>query len=360
MRLTLFVAVWICLLSQMRGESLRAWVAAAPPADMVFVPWDGDLPSAQDNGSAARHLAQHFYGYLDFSRLPATAFPVRLRLLYDLVASDDSIINRPGTLSRMDDDATVGPGAVREERILNSPQDARSIPVWTEFSPVYTQWNYTVQESVRVEVIDHTGAVVARHAIGASRLGNNHSAVLVVNTPGADQAFIEKGYQDVVNVKRLVPDSFALAGVDVIWIDSATAADPAYGDAFWQQVLLGGTTVAGLPNDIANLSARLALTPDEPVLLGGLARADSPASFNRERGYHGQVYTTVHVDPATDPFAFSVTLGLAMHRQLLRFSLIYLGVFVLLQAVVIAGAFLRLRGAQRVWLWLIVPGVALF
>jgi len=342
------------------GETLRAWIAGAPKADVVFVPWDGDLASEQDNGSAAKNLAQHCYGYLDLSGLPASAFPIKLRLLYDPAASNDSIINHPGLPSRLEDDATVGPGAVREERSLDNPQAVHAIPVWTSFSPVDTQLTYNTEESVRAEVVDRDGALIARYVIGASLLGNNNeSSVLVVNSPGADQAFLKKGYQSVANVQRLVPDSYAMTGVDVIWIDSATSTNPAYTDAFWQQVLLGGTTVAGLPNDIANLTARLALKPDEPVLLGGLVAADSPLAFNQERGFHRQIYLNVHIDSAIDPFSFSVALGQAMHQELLRFSLIYLGVFVALQALVVAFAFMGLRGAQRVWLWLIVPGIAL-
>jgi hypothetical protein len=342
----------------LHGETLHAWVSAAPKADIVFVPWDGDLNASDDNGTAAKHLAQHYYGALDLSGLPATAFPITLRLLYDPVTSNDSIVNHPGVPSRLDDDATVGQGTVREESVLDSPPVARTVPIWTAFYPVDAQLTYNLQESVRAEALDHTGALIARYAIGASRLGNNDATVFVVNTPGADQAFLRKGYQSVANVQRLVPDSYAVAGVDVIWIDSATATDPVYTDAFWQRVLLGGTTVAGLPNDIANLTARLALKPDEPVLLGGLVAADSPAAFNQARGVHRQIYLNVHVDPAVDPFSFSVALGLAMHQELLRFSLIYLGVFVALQALVVAFAFMGLRGPQRVWLWLIVPGIA--
>lgn len=360
MRLLHFIALCMCVLPALtRGETLSAWLNTAPKADVVFTPWDGDLPSAQDNGRSSKHLAQHFYGYLDCSRIPATAFPVRLRLLYDPISSNDSIVNRPGAPSQLDDAATVGAGAVREERVLDSPQTSGAIPIWTAFSSVFPQLTYNAQESVRAEILDRDGALVARYAIGASRLGNDDSSVLVVNAPGGDQSFIGKGYQSVANVVRLVPDSYALTGVDVIWIDSATAANPAYTDAFWQQVVLGGTTVAGLPNDIANLTARLTLKPGQPVLLGGFVSANSPAEFNEARGGHRQVYLNVHVDPAADPFSFSVVLGLAMHQELLWFSMIYLGVFVALQALVIAIAFIGLRGSKRVWLWVVVPGVAL-
>jgi hypothetical protein len=341
-----------------RGETVREWVNTAPKAEITFALWDGDLPATDYNRDGALPLSQGFYGYLDLSHLPADAFPIKLRLLYDAPIADDVASSHPGILSQLKDTASAGPGLVVEETYFASPSDAQAVPVWNAPLPVPQLLGYNYQESVRAEIQSRNGTLLGRLLIGASAPPWGRPHAVLVNTPGANQAFAKASYRTVAEVKRLVPDSYAYANVDTIWIDAASASDPTLSDAFWQQILLGGTTVAGRPDEIGILAKRLGLTPNEPVLTGGLVAAESPEAFTQAQGQVRDLSGNFIQVNGANPFALSAIMGAEMHRQLLHFSEFYLGIFLVLQTIVIIAAFLCLRGTRRVWLWLVVPGFA--
>jgi hypothetical protein len=358
MRLLLIAIFAFCVPLAIRGETLREWVDAAPHADISFTPWDGDFPSVNSNRQGYPNLPQGLYGYLDLSRLPVDVFPIEVRLIYDAPTSEDAVVSVPGTPTEMKDTDPVGSGSVVEKIVISTAAEAHSIPVWNSPLPLrHEDFSYP-GESARAEIRSSTGTLVGRLPIGASAPLIVRPRAVLVNTPAAHQAFSNGNYNYLAEVKRLIPDSYAFARVDTIWIDAATAADTRLSDAFWQQVLLGGTTVAGNPADIGLLEKRLNLNPNEPVLLGGLVAADSPETFILDQGRLVATSSAALINVKDSPFFFSIQLGEAMHRELLRYSEYYLGIFVILQVTVIVVAFRRLRGTRRVWLWLVVPGSA--
>lgn len=361
MRVLLLALLFLSGALATRGETVREWVNTAPKANITFTKWDGDLPSTDDNGNGATHLPQGFYGYLDLSQLPPDAFPIKLRLIYDTPFPDDISSSLSGQLSQLKDSAPTGSGLVVIETIYSTASDVRAVPVWNAPLPLRHPQGYgNQQESVRAEIQTRTGSLAGRLLIGASAPAWFHARAVLVNAPGANQPFAKNSYRSVAEVKQLVPESITYLNVDTIWIDSTAAADPQLSDSFWQQVLLAGTTIAGHPTDIALLTKRLGLAANEPILLGRLVSADSPEAFTSSQGPISVVSNVPleHIG-SFNPFAFSVIVGKAMHAQLLSFSEFYLGIFLVLQTVVIVAGFLFLRGAARVWLWLIIPAFAL-
>jgi hypothetical protein len=350
------VLLWVPI--AVRSETLREWLDAAPKADISFAPWTGDVPSVETNRQGFPSLPQGFYGYLDVSHLAATSFPVEVRLLYDAPLSDDAVITAPGSLTQLKDSDPVGSPPVVERIVIASPADGSAIPVWNAPLPLRHEDRFYPGESVRCEILDHAGTLLGRLPIGVSAPMLIRPRAVAVNSPEAYVAFAQGSYTHLAQVERLIPDSFAYVNVDAIWIDSATTHDPKLTDDFWMQVLLGGTTVAGHAADITTLQTRLGLEANEPALLGRLIAADSPQTFIREQGRPDPTSGAALITEGNDPFFFSIQVGAAMHRELLRFSEYYLGIFVILQIVIIVVAFLRFRGTRRVWLWLVVPGFA--
>ena len=361
MRLPLIALLaWGCLLPVM-AESIEEWADAAPKAKVAFTAWDGDLPQASDNEAVAHRLAQKFYGYLDLSGLPPDAFPIQLRIYYDPIKSDDVSPGLPGTLSQPSVTSPLGSELVTEEVIVASLSEGRAVPVWIEPAPMQERLRFdNAQESVRAEILDRSGRLSARLIIGASRLSTQRPQALLINTPSARASFVRGGYVNISEATKLVPDSFALNGVDAVWIDSQTASDPALTAAFWQEVILGGTKVVGASADIAALSRRLGLTSGQSsVIVGGLIAADSPESFASSQGSLQPAYDLQVLVDGPNPFSFAASLGGMMHHELLVFSLGYLVVFLVLQALVVFGGFYFFRGPTRVWIWLVIPAFAL-
>ena len=360
MRSLLLALLFSCAALDSRGETVREWVEAAPKANLTFTRWDGDTPTADDNRADAIRLPQGFYGYLDLSQLPPESFPVKLRLIYDTPFSDDLNSSQPGHLNQLKDSAPADPGSVVIEYDYAAPSDAQAVPVWNTPLPLRHSLNYNDQmESVRAEVQSRSGALLGRRLIGVTSPTRLRPRAVLINAPGANEVFAQYSYRSVGEARRLVPDGITYLTVDTIWIDAATAADPQLSDAFWQQVLLAGTTVAGHPDDIALLTKRLGLAANEPVLLGRFVSNQSPEEFGSQQGSVNITNVSVEHIGGINAFAFTEIVGREMHSQLLGFSEFYLGVFVFLQAAVIVVGFLRLRGAVRVWLWLIVPCFAL-
>jgi len=361
MRTLLLAAVFLCAPLATRGETIREWISKAPQADITFTPWDGDVADANGNRDGYKMLVQGFYGYVDLSRLPASAFPIKLRLLYNVPGPGDSVIDNPGQASQLDTRSPVGEEAAVDETQVPTPAEARALPVWS--APLSLRAKYgmtTMTESVRAEVMDHSDRVIGRLSIGASSTWWGSPRAILVNTPGGREAFSKGGYTSIGDVKRLVPESYAFIGIDAIWIDSSAATDPALTDSFWQQVLLNGTTVAGPVEDVSVLAQRLGLTVNQPGLPGRLEAAETPEAFIEHQGQlrPGSGFF-VNVNGEANPFAFQTKVGTNMHRQLLSFSEAYLGMFLVLQTVVIVIAFTCLKGPRRVRLWFYVPCFAI-
>jgi hypothetical protein len=122
---------------------------------------------------------------------------------------------------------------------------------------------------------------------------------------------------------------------------------------------MGGTTVAGPPEAIEPLRARLGLGVDEPALTGRLVSAASANEAASACPYTNYGYPELRIASADDPFYFSANVGKEMNAHLAAFSFGYLAVFLVLQAIVVYIAFTQVKGARRVWLWLIIPVFAL-
>ena len=146
------------------------------------------------------------------------------------------------------------------------------------------------------------------------------------------------------------------------WIDAATAADPALTpDAFWQQSTpRQEQRLQAIQRILASWPNGLTSPPTNPSLTGKLVISRITEAFILAQGPILSVSNlSVDVSDAANPFSFIVKIGEVMHRQLLRFSEFYLGIFVVLQVGIIIVAFLRLRGPRRVWLWFFIPCFAL-
>jgi hypothetical protein len=354
--LTLLAALFIGVVAA-RAETMQQWVNAAPPSEVGFTPWQS---STNTYGEGLR-LAQGVYGYVDLSKIPASEFPIRARLLYTPAQpnrpDNEVAFNSTHSYGMPAADAMALPPRYVDETTINSPNEATALPVWN--SPFIFNRSPAVQfesqmESVRLEVLGESGTVLARQLIGSSAWNQMLQRAVVVNAPELAGAFHDAGIEAIA-VPGLVPDDFALINVETVWIDSTALQDPALTDAYWRRVLLGGTTVAGHPEDIAALATRLAINPSETVLNGRLVSCSTPddlraaVKWKQERG-NGPVLAT-----DDNPFYFSSAVGHDMNLELISFSRWYLGIFLVLQAGLIFFAFTQLRGQRRVWLWLVVP-----
>jgi hypothetical protein len=112
----LLVAVALALgMLGARAETAQQWLDAAPHADVVFTPWLSSPGAPADE--EVRPITQNCYGYLDLSRLPADAFPIRARLFYEAVTSD-----------RNDDSSDSRVGGLGRNAVLPSPQVTEEPP----------------------------------------------------------------------------------------------------------------------------------------------------------------------------------------------------------------------------------------
>jgi hypothetical protein len=360
--LLLFIALVLGLASA-RAETMQQWVDAAPKADVVFTPWQpAENHNQSDETGTSLRLSQGLYGYLNLAKLPAAEFPLRVRLLYNLTAAD-SVTTDAQNLARPKPGVKVETPRFVEERRVNSPGDAGAVPVWN--APYETRrWQSPFEQNeevVRLEVVGQGGTVLARQTLGASARDKTVRRSLAVNSPDVMDSFQQNAYDASANVASLAPDDYTLANVNLIWIDHGVTVDPALTDAYWRRVLLGGTTVAGKADDIGALANRLGLNPNEPVVSGRLLACDSSADMfkdDRVESNNPNGVTTnsaLKIATETNPFYFSVVISQDMNAQLVSFSRWYLGIFIVLQAVLIFFAFAKVRGARRVWLWLIIP-----
>lgn len=360
--LALFV-VLACGLTPLRAETFAEWLHAAPQGDIPFTPWQTNPNQAPLPGSPAP--AQGLYGYLDLSKFPAGAFPVRVRVMYAGDWDPDAIgygtQAKPPTV-----DSSLAPVRVTLETTLASPDQAMAVPVWT--SPIsmrclMAQVSATLFETVRVEVLGHDGAVLARKFVSPSEVDTynwNSRRIVVLNSPEALGDFQSSGLT-ATQVNRLVPDAYPYSDVRAVWIDPSAAADAALTDAFWRRLLLEGTLISGHPGDVQALAARLGVDPAVPQLVSGFKMNADPQV----------VATELQADMRDDPYgAMTATIGSnpvfpadrpgqTMHHQLLNFSRAYLGLFFICEVLVVFIAFIRLRGRKRVWLWFVIPGCAI-
>jgi hypothetical protein len=335
------------------GETFYHWVHAAPAGEVTFNPWQ---PQNE----------QGLYGYLDLSKLPASAFPVRVRVMYAGDFDRDSM--GPGFHSIKPPDlySPMTAPRVTVETTLASPGSATAVPVWTSPIPMRDLMpgaGGLLYETVRLEVIGHDDAVLCHYFVGASQLEPfvwGQRRIVVLNSSEATSSFQGSGFASV-GVTHLVPDAYAFNDVKAIWIDSTAAADPALTDAFWRRLILQGAFVAGGKLDVQAIATRLGIDPATPQLLGGMIAADEPPQVlpilqenMRYNPYGGPgVFIQTNFQPNDEG------PGKTMHQQLLNFSRVYLGLFFVCEALVVFVAFLRLRGRQRVWLWFVIPVVAL-
>ena len=363
-RLILVGALFLSVVP-LQAETMQQWVDAGPQADVTFSPWQ---PSANTN-SEDLPLAQGIYGYIDLSKLPPAEFPIRARLLYtpaqDFSSTQHTRFSIPNRYAVLPDGAIATSPRYVEETTIDSPEGARALPIWN--SPFIFRQPLTSapqsdseMENVRLEVIGQSGTLLARRLIGASTWNRLELRAVVISS--SDTIFnsqraraLQDNGAEAILAPSLVPDDFALINVGSIWIDSSTVSDPALTDAYWRRVLLGGTTVAGNPGDIAALAARLGVNPTEMVLNGRLLPCTTPADLRDGTKWHSHQATPRVIAKEDDPFYLSVVVGKAMNLQLISFSRWYLGIFLVLQVVLIIVAFTKVRGQHRVWLWVIVP-----
>ncbi len=127
-------------------------------------------------------------------------------------------------------DSQMTPVRVTLETTLAAPDKAAAVPVWTSPISLYrlvTNIASPLFQTVRVEVLGHDGAVLARRFVAASELTTqnwNSRRVIVVNSPEAAGDFQGAGLVSE-QVSDLVPDAYAYGDVRAVWIDGSSSAN---------------------------------------------------------------------------------------------------------------------------------------
>jgi hypothetical protein len=358
--------------SALRSETYEQWASGAlgQPAIAftdLFPPHVGTIDEDNNAYSVFNAPPGHLFGHLDFSSLPATAFPLKVAFLYQAI--DPEAINASSNgeprvahwtspLGYLAPNGRLGGLIFRQEIEIKTPADGAAVPVWSiihssdqvGFGPSGNSY------SLLLEVTARDGTVLARKRLIEAVHGGLTSNLLLVRGDSETDPSL-KSLGDFSATESLPTEAAFYAYVEMVWLDAATLADPRYDDNFWRRILVGSTRVVGHEAQVQELARRLGIRVNQRILMGGLWSVDSsPLDLAEEmKSNMPNARYVLHLKKGENPFLPPFVFAQARTDRLRAFSIWFLVLFTIVEGAIIIGSFFLLRGHRRVLRWLLIP-----
>ena len=370
-RCLLVAVILFSLAVSSEAETYQTWETSIP--NQMPVQFKNWLPPGS-NGVGANNSEffvlesplGHLFGHLDFSAFPSTAFPLKVAFLYLNIRPSavsrtpngytervPSWTTRIGYLSL---DANLGDPIERREIEVRTPDEGRSVAVWS----VWPQSTQGREEglldaySVLIEVTGADGKPIVRKILIEAVADGTVRNVGLARTNSDGESFV-KPLADVTTVDELPTEEQVFRDVKVLWLDALSLHDSKYPDSFWRKILLGGTLILGHNAEAQELATRLGVAVNQRLGRGGIWSVDQPGKDLSElmKGPEGQY--DLALKKGENPFQSTFTLGKDKTRELRRFSIWFLVSFTVFEFIVIVGSLFFLQGYRRVLRWLLIP-----
>jgi hypothetical protein len=350
------------LLSLLRG---------AAAGDVAFTPFNGEHDVASTYaGDFAIPSANPFgyFGDLSLAAVPENRFPLTVTFITTAHANNDLTAAVPLKTApwryRWGDPqyAAYKPGSGRDEgrHVVTVPADERDtpLPVWDTPFGGDAGWNGRQINQLDVDIRDRDGKPVARRtlieAYEKNAYGRFQSRAITADEPEAERFFQEAG-KGTIRMDHLPSPIHAYRGVPAIWV-SSSAFNRADAGRFFQRLLLSGVDLTGRVSAVDTCRALVGLPGVESVM-GTLMAPANDATRDALRQNSSSMGWDAGADNGALRFVKTTPLGGNRVSELKRFSLIYLGVFVVGASVFLAFALGRSR-ARRVAVWWWVPALS--
>ncbi|MBI5829276.1 MAG: hypothetical protein HZB20_06980, partial [Chloroflexi bacterium] len=313
----------------------------------------------------------NLFGHVDLSKLPVDRFPVTVSFFCDL---PDKLFSGNREVSMEPSKFRWGQrhGFVSADRALGLLRLTRRVEVAAverdRLLPVagLSAFGLNLEWlSLRCEVCDHTGQILAREwPVEICRIENRGQAewescrdVIWTGDVNVRNYLYRRGFTPFHAEPSLPAETSAYEYIGAVSASDAAIRDSGLTQAFWRRLLLMGTVVAGTPEVCDEISRRIGLAAGSGVLNAALLRSDQEL---RDMPCHG--YRERRSDRSCESNDFTLVtsqlISEPIRRALKCFSTWFLVSFVLVESLVIGGGFLLLKGTLRVRLWLLAPGVA--
>jgi hypothetical protein len=355
----------------LRGETYEQWETSIPNQQQVpFTNWlPPSVNSSQVNNqdySVFDSPLGHLFGYLDFSSVPPSSFPLKVRFLYYDIGPSAMSPTPNGYKDRLPEwtspigyiarGARIGDLIEHREIQVKSIAEGNAVPVWSIWAPSNRVNSYGPFNpySVLLEVTSQDGTLLVRKClIEAVASATTRNVCLARNNSGAE-AYV-KSLADITAVDALPTQEKVYEDVRVLWLDDSSLQDAKYTNNFWQKVFLAHTMILGHANEVQELAQRLGIFPNQCVLQGGLWSVDNPViNFSEQlKGPNGQY--NLELTKGDNPFERPSDFVKKRTTELRRFSICFLVSFTIFEIAIIIGSLFLLHGHRRVFRWLLIP-----
>ncbi|MBI5396463.1 MAG: hypothetical protein HZA91_14305 [Verrucomicrobia bacterium] len=270
------------------GETYRQWLAQAPRASAVqFLPWVSPEIRFTDGG-IPKSPPHNLFGHVDLSKLPVDRFPVTVSFFCDL---PDKLFSGNREVSMEPSKFRWGQrhGFVSADRALGLLRLTRRVEVAAverdRLLPVagLSAFGLNLEWlSLRCEVCDHTGQILAREwPVEICRIENRGQAewescrdVIWTGDVNVRNYLYRRGFTPFHAEPSLPAETSAYEYIGAVSASDAAIRDSGLTQAFWRRLLLMGTVVAGTPEVCDEISRRIGLAAGSGVLNAALLRSD--------------------------------------------------------------------------------------
>lgn len=396
------------------AESYDAWLAGVPqerPALIEFVPSSTNAVrstttirvrsrhGAQDRAANQLEIPQRpsggWIGDVRIKTVTATALrlPLSLRVIYSQVLARDL---RPPQGGKEDpkyfwhqpSDLLNRAAPIRVVRFTEQTtlpaSPAGTAPVLPVLLPAlnrrdssgFLEFDESVQSmmSVRAELCDAEGRVADRRLLVElcdTRDDGYETEAWVTEDAEADRVLRERcRIRSIRSVDRLPPMIAPYLDVNALWVSAPAWQRQPLDAVLLRRLVLAGRWVYGRPETVEVITRAAGLDCPQRVLLGGIAapartgEVSTPPDNSHEYGVPPQSTTLADSNSSHSKTNVAATLEnnrelFAPHkRRFLNWTVSVLGVFGAIIAVGLPLAFYRFKGARRLMLWWLAPGVA--
>lgn len=403
----LFLSVAGLALGETYGAWLRGAGAATGDLTVVYAPWLG-FERTDASGNGGHHGG--YEGELLLKGTPALLqhLPLRVRVRFAAVPQDhidevtpvchtgnDELWRQTGgastggwwtttahsnasparamqRLPQVRPDTAIGPTLAEVVTVVTALTNGIGcvpfgFPSRNEFC-----WRDTPSSRVvaRCDVMDAAGHTLAREVVPRFQqiaYGGYGQQAWVTGDAEADRLLREQcGYGAMETVTVLPALDAAYEGVPAIWVSHEAWGAAFDGARFWQRRLLQGVSLFGRADTVQTMQA--ALDPEtNRVLLAAQLAAPAPAAMKNQNAQCAARLgegLDIQMENSTgngnrarrEESRFENARGMFVHARAYRvWSSIVLGLFTVGTVVLLALAFVRLRGVRRIALWWALP-----